>query len=151
MCQVSRRRTVSTSSQLGSGPLSAPGQATARMGRLYEERDVREALSRLPGWLCAHGHTHQAALWMGRADGAIERQRRRTSQRLGPSMRAVACPGALSGPDPSWLLVDTVRRRLTWHRVDAGAPPPRPVSADRYPSAEANAHVGVGRQGGPDS
>ena len=37
-------------------------------------------------------------------------------------MRAVACPGALSGPDPSWLLVDTVRRRLTWHRIDAGRP-----------------------------
>jgi hypothetical protein len=42
------------------------------------------------------------------------------SQRLAHSMRAVACPGALSGPDPSWLLVDTVERRLTWHRIDAG-------------------------------
>jgi hypothetical protein len=90
------------------------------MGRLSEERDVREALSRLPGWLCAHGHTHQAALWIGRSDGTIERQRRPTSQRLARSMRAVACPGALSGPDPSWLLVDTLRRRLTWHRIDAG-------------------------------
>jgi len=90
------------------------------MGHLSDERDVREALPRLPGWLCAHGHTHQAALWIGRSDGTVERQRRPTSQRLGRSMRAVACPGALSGPDPSWLLVDTVRRRLTWHRIDAG-------------------------------
>jgi hypothetical protein len=90
------------------------------MGHLSDERDVREALRRLPGWLCAHGHTHQAALWISRSDGTIERQRRPTSQRLERSMRAVACPGALSGPDPSWLLVDTVRRRLTWHRIDAG-------------------------------
>ena len=75
------------------------------MGNLSDERYVREALRRLPGWLCAHGHTHQAALWIDRADGTIERQRRPTSQRLGRSMRAVACPGAPSGPDPCWLLV----------------------------------------------
>ena len=121
------------------------------MGRLSDERYVGEALRRLPGWLCAHGHTHQAALWIGRGDGTIERQRRPTSQRLGRSMRAVACPGALSGPDPSWLLVDTVRRRLTWHRIDAGGPPPGPVSADRYPSSETNVHVSAGRRGGADS
>jgi predicted phosphodiesterase len=90
------------------------------MGHLSDERDVREALSRLPGWLCAHGHTHQAALWIGRSDGTIERHRRPASRRLGRSMRAVACPGALAGPDPCWLLVDTVRRRLTWHQIDAG-------------------------------
>jgi hypothetical protein len=90
------------------------------MGHLSDERDVRAALRKLPGWLCAHGHTHQAALWIGRADGTIERQRRPTFQRLGRSMRAVACPGALSGPDPCWLLVDTERRRLTWHRIDVG-------------------------------
>ena len=90
------------------------------MGHLSDERYVREALTRLPGWLCAHGHTHQAALWISRSDGTIERQRRPTSQQLGRSMRAVACPGALSGPDPSWLLVDTVRRRLIWHRIDTG-------------------------------
>ena len=90
------------------------------MGRLSDERDVRDALRRLPGWLCVHGHTHQAALWISRSDGTIERPRRPTSQRLGRSMRAVACPGALSGPDPCWLLVDTVRRRLTWHQIDAG-------------------------------
>ncbi len=35
------------------------------MGRLSDEQYVREALRRLPGWLCAHGHTHQAALWLG--------------------------------------------------------------------------------------
>ncbi len=85
------------------------------MGRLSDERSVREALRWLPGWLCAYGHTHQAALWIGHTDGTIERQRRPRSQRLGRSMRAVASPGALSGPNPSWLLVDTVRRRLTWH------------------------------------
>ena len=90
------------------------------MGHLSDERDVREALRRLPGWLCVHGHTHQAALWISRSDGTIERQRRPSSQRLGRPMRAVACPGALSGPDPCWLLVDTVRRRLTWHQIDAG-------------------------------
>jgi hypothetical protein len=88
------------------------------MGHLAEERHVRAALRRLPGWLCAHGHTHQAALWISHSDGTIERQRRPTSRRLGRSMRAVACPGALSGPDPSWLPVDTVRRRLTWHQID---------------------------------
>jgi predicted phosphodiesterase len=90
------------------------------MGHLSDERDVRDALRRLPGWLCAHGHTHQAALWIARSDGTIERQRRPTSYRLEGSMRAVVCPGALSGPDPCWLLVDTVLRRLTWHRIDAG-------------------------------
>jgi diadenosine tetraphosphatase ApaH/serine/threonine PP2A family protein phosphatase len=115
------------------------------MGRLSDERYVREALRRLSGWLCAHGHTHQAALWIGRGDGTIERQRRPTSQRLGRSMRAVACPGALSGPDPSWLLVDTVRRRLTWHRIDAGGPPPGAVSADRFTSSETHVHVSAGR------
>ena len=41
------------------------------MGRLSDERDVQEALRRLPGWLCAHGHTHQAALWIGRGDGTL--------------------------------------------------------------------------------
>jgi hypothetical protein len=138
------------------GRLSACLEAVARtgadeMGRLSDERYVREALRRLPGWLCAHGHTHQAALWIGRSDGTIERQRRPTSQRLGRSMRAVACPGALSGPDPSWLLVDTVRRGLTWHRIDAGGAPPGSVSADRYPSSGAKVHVSVGRQGGADS
>jgi predicted phosphodiesterase len=121
------------------------------MGRLSDERYVREALRRLPGWLCAHGHTHKAALWIRHSDGTIERQRHPTSQRLGRSMRAVACPGALSGPDPSWLLVETVRRRLTWHRIDAAGWPPGPVSADRYPSSEANVHVSVGRQAGADS
>lgn len=45
---------------------------------------------------------------------------RSTSRRLGRSMRAAACPGPLSGLDPCWLLVDTVRRRLTWHHIDAG-------------------------------
>lgn len=98
------------------------------MGHLSDERSVREALRRMAGWLCAHGHTHQPALWIGRSDGTIERQRRPTSQRLGRSMRAVACPGALSGPDPGWLLVDTVRRRLTWHRIDAGWTAARPDS-----------------------
>ena len=75
------------------------------MGHLSDERDVTEAFRRLAGWLCAHGHTHQPALWISRSDGTIERQRRPTSQRLGRSMRAVACPGAPSGPDPCWLLV----------------------------------------------
>jgi len=45
------------------------------MGHLSDERHVREALRRLPGWLCVHGHTHQAALWISRSDGTIERQR----------------------------------------------------------------------------
>jgi predicted phosphodiesterase len=121
------------------------------MGRLSYERDVREALRRLPGWLCVHGHTHQPALWIGRHDGTIERQRRPTSHLLGRSMRAVACPGALSGPDPSWLLVDTARHGLTWHRIDGGGAPPRPVSADRYPTSTTNVHVTVGRQAGSDS
>lgn len=103
------------------------GDADPRAGssgvsmRLAIFTDVYGQVGRLPGWLCAHGHTHQAALWIGRGDGTIERQRRPTSQRLGRSMRAVACPGALSGPDPSWLLVDTVRRRLTWHRISTGS------------------------------
>jgi predicted phosphodiesterase len=118
------------------------------MGRLSEERSVREALRRLPGWLCVYGHTHQAALWICGSDGTIERQRRPRSQRLRRSMRAVACPGALSGPDPSWLLVDTARRRLTWHWIDIGGRTPGPVSADRDPSSEA---VSVGRHGGADS
>jgi hypothetical protein len=91
------------------------------MGRLFDERDVREALHRLPGWLCVHGHTHQAALWVARSDGTIERHRRPSSQLLGRSMRAVACPGAVSGTDPCWLWVDTERRRLTWHPIAATA------------------------------
>ena len=111
------------------------------MGRLSDERYVREALRRLPGWLCAHGHTHQAALWIDHNDGTIERQCRPTSRRLGRSTRAVACPGALSGPDPSWLLVDTGRRRLTWHRLDTGrtdgSPNARRAARQNAPVAEA--------------
>lgn len=72
------------------------------MGHLSVEHDVHDALRRMPGWLCAHGHTHQAALWIGRSDGTIERHRRPTSYRLEGSMRAIVCPGALSGPDPRW-------------------------------------------------
>jgi hypothetical protein len=110
------------------------------MGHLSDDRDVREALRRLPGWLCVHGHTHQAALWIGRSDGTTERQRRLTSQLLGRSMRAVACPGAVSGPDPCWLLVDTVRRRLTWH----------PIAAGRTASAS-SARMVAGREHTPES
>ena len=105
------------------------------MGHLSDERGVREALRRLPGWLCVHGHTHQAALWISRSDGTIERPRRPTSQRLGRSMRAVACPGALSGPDPCWLLVDTVRSRLTWHQIDAGRTGAGSISRNTLPVA----------------
>jgi hypothetical protein len=111
------------------------------MGRLSDERYVREALRRLPGWLCAHGHTHQPALWICRSDGTLECQRYPTSQRLGRSMRAVACPGALSGPNPCWLLVDTVRRRLTWHRIDcaptAAGSNDRRAAGQEVPVAEA--------------
>ena len=53
------------------------------MGHLSDERYVREALRRLPGWLCAHGHTHRAALWISRSDGTIARQRRPSTERLG--------------------------------------------------------------------
>jgi diadenosine tetraphosphatase ApaH/serine/threonine PP2A family protein phosphatase len=95
------------------------------MGHLSDERDVREAFRRLPGWLCVHGHTHQAALWIHRSDGTIERQQRPTSKLLGRSMQAVACPGAVSGPHACWLLVDTKRRRLTWYPIPAEGSPRR--------------------------
>jgi predicted phosphodiesterase len=85
------------------------------MGHLSAERDVRAALARSPWWLCLHGHTHEAALWLHRRDGELEHQRRPASQKVGRRARAVACPGAISGPQPQWLLVDTASRRLTWH------------------------------------
>ena len=110
------------------------------MGRISDEHDARDALRRLRGWLCVHGHTHQAALWVQRSDGTTERQRRPTSHLLGRSMRALACPGAVSGPDPCWLLVDTVLRRLSWHPVTPCWSAPAPIangtaSRQRTPSA----------------
>ncbi len=68
------------------------------MGRLSDEPDVRAALRRLAGWLCTHGHTHRAALWIGRSDGTIEFQRRPTSQRLGRSMRRWPALARSAGP-----------------------------------------------------
>jgi predicted phosphodiesterase len=91
------------------------------MGYLSDERAVRAAIDRLPGWLCVHGHTHQAGLWIRDEDGTLQRQRCPSSQKLARSARAIACPGAITGPQPKWLLVETDRRRLTWHSLDAVA------------------------------
>jgi hypothetical protein len=49
------RSTTFRSVKLAGNPLT---------GHLSGERYVREALARLSGWLFAHGHTHQAALWI---------------------------------------------------------------------------------------
>jgi hypothetical protein len=51
----------------------------------------------------------------------LQRQRRPSSQKLARSAQAIACPGAITGPQPRWLLVDADHRRLTWHSLDAVA------------------------------
>ena len=51
------------------------------MGHLSDERAVRAAIDRLPGWLCVHGHTRQAGLWIRDKDGTLQRQRRPSSQK----------------------------------------------------------------------
>jgi hypothetical protein len=50
------RSTTFRSVKLASNPLTS---------HLSGERYVHEALTRLSGWLFAHGHTHQAAPWIG--------------------------------------------------------------------------------------
>lgn len=66
------------------------------------------------GWLAVHGHTHRRRLWAatGRFPHAEPRPTRGTVAAGGDTL--LACPGALAGARPMWLLVDLEARRLRW-------------------------------------
>lgn len=87
------------------------------LGLISDTGSARAAIDAMSGWLCVHGHTHQPAAWVTGSDDVTGHRRQLTTIRVRRGSRAVACPGALSGARPRWLLVDTAKRRLTWHEL----------------------------------
>ncbi len=71
-------------------------------------------LRQSPGWLAVHGHTHRRRLWAAteRHPHAVSRPTRGTVE--AGEERLLACPGALTGARPTWLLVDLAARTLRW-------------------------------------
>jgi predicted phosphodiesterase len=66
------------------------------------------------GWLAVHGHTHRRRLWT-QIDGFPGAEGRPTRGAvLAGEDRMLANPGALTGPRPSWMLVDLDARELRW-------------------------------------
>ena len=65
-------------------------------------------------WLAVHGHTHRRRLWA--ATGTFPHAEARPTGgtvAVGDD-RLLACPGALTGSRPTWLLVDLEARTLRW-------------------------------------
>lgn len=77
----------------------------AQAGRLLRAAD---------GWLAVHGHTHTRRLWAAapRYPHAETRSTRGTVRAGEDTL--LACPGALAGARPTWLLVDLETRTLAW-------------------------------------
>lgn len=77
----------------------------AKAGRLLRETT---------GWLALHGHTHRRRLW-ARARGVPGAEARPTRGVVAAGEDVLlACPGALTGGRPTWLLVDLQARTLAW-------------------------------------
>ena len=67
-----------------------------------------------PGWLALHGHTHARRLWAATATSPHAEKRPTRGVAAAGADRLLACPGALTGARPTWLLVDLEARTLRW-------------------------------------
>lgn len=67
-----------------------------------------------PGWLALHGHTHTRRLWAATDTAPHARKLATRGVVRAGDERLLACPGALTGSRPSWLLVDLRERTLVW-------------------------------------
>ena len=69
------------------------------------------------GWLALHGHTHVRELWA--ATGTYPHAESRPTRGVvaAGEDRLLACPGALTGGRPTWMLVDLEARTLEWRAV----------------------------------
>jgi predicted phosphodiesterase len=81
-------------------------------------------LRRTPGWLAVHGHTHRRRLWAATGTHPHAASGPTRGRVAAGEDRLLACPGALTGARPTWLLVDLDARTLEWVRLM----PPRPGS-----------------------
>lgn len=69
------------------------------------------------GWLALHGHTHTRRLWAAtQAYPHAEKRQTRDVVHAGDD-RLLACPGALTGTRPTWMLVDLEARTLEWRTL----------------------------------
>lgn len=72
------------------------------------------------GWLAVHGHTHTRRLWVaGSSYPHAEKRATRGTVTAGEE-KLLACPGALTGARPTWLLVDLEAHTLAWVALGAG-------------------------------
>ncbi len=67
-----------------------------------------------PGWLAIHGHTHTRRLWAATPTYPHAQKRPTRGVVTAGDDRLLACPGALTGARPTWLLVDLDARTLQW-------------------------------------
>lgn len=66
------------------------------------------------GWLAVHGHTHTRRLWAATPSYPHAEKRATRGTVAAGEDKLLACPGALTGARPSWLLVDLEVRTVTW-------------------------------------
>jgi predicted phosphodiesterase len=77
----------------------------AKAGKLLRESE---------GWLAVHGHTHVRRLWAAAPSYPHAEKRATRGTVAAGEGKLLACPGALTGSRPTWLLVDLQARTLTW-------------------------------------
>lgn len=66
------------------------------------------------GWLAVHGHTHTRRLWAATPSYPQAEKRATRGTVAAGEDKLLACPGALTGARPTWLLVDLEARTLSW-------------------------------------
>jgi UDP-2,3-diacylglucosamine pyrophosphatase LpxH len=66
------------------------------------------------GWLAVHGHTHRRRLWAATPGYPHAESRPTRGTVAAGEERLLACPGALTGARPTWLLADLEARTLRW-------------------------------------
>lgn len=69
------------------------------------------------GWLALHGHTHRRRLWARTATYPHAESRPARGVVAAGDDTLLACPGALTGARPAWLLVDLEQRTLQWQAL----------------------------------
>ncbi len=66
------------------------------------------------GWLAVHGHTHTRRLWAATPSYPHAEKRATRGTIAAGDERLLACPGALTGARPTWLLLDLDAQTLSW-------------------------------------
>lgn len=69
------------------------------------------------GWLALHGHTHTRRLWAATTSYPHAEKRPTRGVVEAGADTLLACPGALTGTRPTWLLVDLQARTLEWRAL----------------------------------